>query len=158
MLQLPEFLESMSYRNPVEPNKGLLQYANQTQLSTTEWLQSNPKYMAKVTAGMSAWAKSWQYTTQAALSSLFPVRRIPSGSFDPRTLLVDIGGGEGAVVKDLRMSRPDLKGRMVFQDLAEVIPGKENIDGVEGLTYDFFTPQPIHSKSCIPPRCLSPMI
>ena len=65
-------------------------------------------------------------------------------------LMVDIGGATGSQTIDFKVQFPHLPGRYVVQDLflsnsKEVI---KNSEGVEMMTYDFFTPQPIRGKTC----------
>ena len=66
-------------------------------------------------------------------------------------LMVDIGGATGSQTIDFKVQFPHLPGRYVVQDLflsnsKEVV---KNSEGVEMMTYDFFTPQPIKGKTCI---------
>lgn len=57
-------------------------------------------------------------------------------------LLVDVGGGQGYWTQQLRqsLSKQDISGRLIVQDLPHVIKAHE---GIETMAYDFFTPQPI---------------
>lgn len=135
--QLANFLESINFQNPLEPNNGLLQYAAQTKLSTMEWFKANPKELELISNTMVAQNMHWQSSNRTALCSLFPQNA------EAEVLIVDVGGGRGSVLADLRAHRPDLKGRLVFQDLPEVFAGVEPMQGVEAMAYDFFTPQPI---------------
>ena len=86
---------------------------------------------------------SWQDSIQTAISSLFPINTDPSGDVSAEVLIVDVGGGQGTVVRNFQAHRPDLKGRMVSQNVLAVIQGLGNIEGVEGMAYDFFTSQPV---------------
>ena len=68
---------------------------------------------------------------------------------DPEAvLLVDIGGANGSQVMDFKAQFPHLPGRCVLQDLfppnSNGVP--EQAEGLEMMTYDFFTPQPIKGK------------
>ncbi|TEY85897.1 hypothetical protein BOTCAL_0010g00370 [Botryotinia calthae] len=62
---------------------------------------------------------------------------------EENVLVVDVGGGRGKVLNDLRMARPDLQGGMIVQDLPKEIDGREPTPGIRSMTHDFFTPQPI---------------
>ena len=64
-----------------------------------------------------------------------------------RAMMVDVGGGSGHQLIRLRAALPQLKGRMVVQDVAMMI---DTIDkaaaekaGVETMVHDFYTPQPV---------------
>ena len=61
-------------------------------------------------------------------------------------ILVDVGGGQGQEIMELRKRYPKLPGRTVLQDLPHVIAGAPKTDGMEIMEYDFFTPQPIKGK------------
>ena len=58
-------------------------------------------------------------------------------------ILVDVGGGHGHVLEDFRKQRPDIKGRVIVQDLPEVIEGRVSLNGVEVMAYNLFTAQPV---------------
>jgi len=58
-------------------------------------------------------------------------------------LLVDVGGGRGHVVSSVRKQRPDLRSSIIVQDLPKEIEGREPVEGIEAMAYDFFAPQPI---------------
>ena len=67
-----------------------------------------------------------------------------------RVFLVDIGGGQGSAMKELREAYPALKGKIVIQDLARVVdnipsgllpPGLD----IHYQVHDFWAPQPIRN-------------
>lgn len=61
--------------------------------------------------------------------------------------MVDVGGGKGHDLILLKNMYPDLKGRMILQDMPFVIKQAGVLpDGLESMVYDFFTPQPIVGK------------
>ena len=84
-------------------------------------------------------------TVQKVISELFPEDASAPDS-PQEVLVVDVGGGQGVILKDLRASRPDLKGRMIVQDLPKEVQKGEEAEGVEAMSYDFFTPQPVASE------------
>ena len=61
-------------------------------------------------------------------------------------LFVEIGGGIGPQCKRLRTKYPSLPGRVIVQDLPEKIQVATPAQGVEFMTYDLFSPQPVHGK------------
>ncbi len=105
-----------------------------------EWFKAHPKEMGLINDTMVAQTTKWRSSSLYALSSVFPQ------DFESDVLIVDVGGGRGDVLEDLRAHRPDLKGRMIFQDLPEVFAGQKEIAGVEAMAHDFLTPQPIKGK------------
>ncbi|TIA10650.1 S-adenosyl-L-methionine-dependent methyltransferase [Aureobasidium pullulans] len=65
---------------------------------------------------------------------------------DNSVLMVDIGGSTGNTMKILRQHYSDLKGRIVVQDIPDVInniPAGYLPDGIEATVHDFWQPQPI---------------
>ena len=85
---------------------------------------------------------------QMTISHLLPAENAasyPSEADDPvqQVLLVDVGGGRGQIIDNVRKKRPELRGRMIVQDLPREIEGREPCEGVECMAHDFFTPQPI---------------
>lgn len=61
-----------------------------------------------------------------------------------QVLLVDIGGGMGHQSRELRTWLPaECTERIVLQDLPPVLTKAGEIEGVDMMPYDFFTPQPI---------------
>ena len=142
--KLGEYLEHTKWRNPSEPNNGLLQFANQTTMGTMEWFMSQPPVLQALGGSMTAMMTIWQDSTQKAVSSLFPE------NFTSDVIIVDVGGGSGNVVQDLRKSRPDLKGNMLFQDVPPMLARAQKVEGVEAIPHDFFTPQPIKGTGAMP--------
>ncbi|MCJ1239018.1 hypothetical protein MMC14_007011, partial [Varicellaria rhodocarpa] len=59
------------------------------------------------------------------------------------TLFVDVGAGYGYMVAGLRKMMPDLPGRVIAQDLPNMIQIAPKAPGVEMQIYNFFTEQPI---------------
>ena len=66
-------------------------------------------------------------------------------------LLVDIAGANGSQALSFKEQFPHLPGRYVVQDLFPPKPDEASkpSEGVEFMSYDFFTPQPIKGKSYI---------
>ena len=79
------------------------------------------------------------------------------GSNDKSVLLVDVGGGMGHDLEELKAKHPELKGRLVLQDRPEVINKIEGpIPAIEPTVHDFFTPQPVKGKPvAVITRCLA---
>lgn len=80
----------------------------------------------------------------------YPVEERLAAGYDPdisETMLIDVGGGMGHDLRELRAKHPSLPGKLILQDRPEVIStvGKEaGSTGVfEAQAHDFFTPQPV---------------
>lgn len=72
------------------------------------------------------------------------VERIGQGLNSEAPLLVDVGGGIGHDLLELRTKHQELTGLLVLQDQADVIKQAGDFKkGIEVAVHDFFTPQPI---------------
>ena len=81
-------------------------------------------------------------------TDFFPVEEeIGKGTrHDPDAILfVDIGGGMGHEGLALKKRYPNLPGRFVNQDLPHIVSDQQ-LDGIESMAHDFFTPQPLKGK------------
>ena len=135
-------------------------------------MQTQPDMMEIFSKGMAASVRLQGSHLPGSISDLFPLdpnkhshRPVHgSGSYDGQPisgedkdleflskqrsdenhiLVVDVGGGRGNILQDLRRMRPDLQGRLIVQDLAKEIDGRETAEGVEGMTFDFMQLQPV---------------
>ncbi|KAK1077489.1 hypothetical protein LTR48_008760, partial [Friedmanniomyces endolithicus] len=62
---------------------------------------------------------------------------------DSDVAFVDVAGGNGHQTAGLLRAYPGVKGRLIVQDLPEVIEGIKVLDSrIERMPYDFLTPQP----------------
>lgn len=146
MAKLPDYLSSIGYKNPDKSHSTLFQYANDTNQSYFEWMEEHPEQHNKFSAGMSAATELQKPTLEPAILSLlktFEKQGEPHAEADKDVLIVDVGGGRGEVLSAIRNSWPELRGRIVVQDLPKEIEGRKPADGIEAMAYDFFTPQPI---------------
>lgn len=145
---LPAYLKSTNYKNPTELTNGPFQFAHKTTLPFFAWLDQNPpylsifnNYMAAYRAGKPNWCDP----------GFYPIENLTTG-FDPKesqALLVDVGGGLGHDLLELREKHGDkLVGELVLQDREEVIISLASADGFQAAAHDFFTPQPIiHARA-----------
>ena len=69
------------------------------------------------------------------------------GQDDNIVLLVDVAGGTGHDLRDLRDRQGSRRGRLILEDLPEVIEEVDDREGLELIKYDFFTAQPIQGQS-----------
>ncbi len=121
-------------------------------LNRFEWMQNQPDELAIFSACMAASSVMGRAGLQAAISSLFPAGDLDShvgesADGEEQVLLVDVGGGRGKIWEDVRSHQPDLRGRMIVQDLPQEIDHREKSESVEGMAHDFFTPQPVVGRS-----------
>lgn len=123
-----------------EPNISGYALANETRLTTFEFLELNPLRAQRFADAMST-------TSQAsldALSNYFKWKDLPSGS-----TAVDVGGSKGHVSVHLAQRFPQLN--FVVQDLPAVVNGAaaeippELRDRVKIESHDMFAEQPVNS-------------
>ena len=133
----PKYLKEAGYRCPTDPHDGLMQYAFQTKLTTFELFSSMPSVLKDFNAFMGNTMGARNYWVD-----WFPVReRLLEGGDPESALLVDVGAGKGHDLLAFREKYP-CQGRLVLQDLEQVISGIGDIDpAIELMAYDFFTEQ-----------------
>lgn len=150
MPKLPAYLASLGYRNPNDRHNSFFGFAHQTELNMYEWLQEHPEQMEIFNEFQSANAQLNEGSVQRILQSLllpadddFGTDSEMSGQGDDRVLFVDVGGGRGESLRTFRRNHPELRGRIILEDLPKVVEGQEVVEGVEAIAHDFFTEQPI---------------
>jgi hypothetical protein len=99
--------------------------------------------MAMQAGGKTMWADEGAY----------PVReRLGNAVDDDEVLVVDIGGGAGHDLLGFRERYPDLKGRLVLQEMEymiERVKGEGKCEGVvELMGHDFYGEQPVKGSCC----------
>lgn len=150
MAKLPEFLASIGFQSPKDPKNALFQYALDTELNMFQWLEQHPKHLATFSAFQAASTKRRAPVIQATLHRLL-TNTEPFISADGiqteehQVLLVDVGAGRGRLLGEIRKNKSFI-GRIIAQDLPEVIAGRESVDGVENMAFDFLQAQPVKGK------------
>ena len=145
---LPEYLASISFRNPSDPQKALFQYATGTDAKFFEWLHGQPKQFAQFSSAMAVSSATGDNLAAKTLLQLLPADEATlyskeASGLSQQVLLVDVGGGRGQILNNVKKERPEMQGRMIVQDLPHEIKGRERSEEVESMAYDFFTPQPV---------------
>lgn len=150
LVKLPEYLSSTSFQNPGTEEKNLFQYTMNTEMNYFDWLHTQPRDLEIFSAAMQASSQRSQGAAAKLVSSQFPLSDVLNCDTNKseelekeNVLIVDVGGGRGKVLNDLRIARPDLQGGMIVQDLPKEIDGREPTPGIKSMAHDFFTPQPI---------------
>ena len=146
---MPYFLESTKYLNPVDTRKSAFQYGHQTDLSFWEFLKEDPRRASLFNSGMRS-----ATTVGSGAGSAGPY---PFGQeldqeevSDSSVLVVDVGGGRGQALEAIKSAFPNLKGRMVLQDMHDVIGDAKATglpDYIETLACSFFEQQPVVGAS-----------
>jgi hypothetical protein len=83
-------------------------------------------------------------------SGFYPIEHLTTG-FDSTSnpaLLVDVGGGLGHDLQELREKHDNLPGDLILQDREEVIATLTPGTNFKATAHDFFTPQPVlHARA-----------
>lgn len=80
--------------------------------------------------------------------AMFPFEKIlRNGSNPKRPLMVDIGGGRGLALLEMRKGCPSLSGDLILQDRPCVLEdiSYDDLPGVTKMAHDFFQEQPVHN-------------
>lgn len=143
---LPDYLASLQFRDPGElkTDPSLSQYWNNTTLDYWEWLEKNPVQMDAYNKTMERSIEVTRSHGSGSFASMYPFAEELGRELAPEdAVLVDVGGGRGQALEDVRRHAPNLTGRMVLEDRAETLKDHICGVGVECLPHNFFQPQPI---------------
>lgn len=142
---MPAYLKKTKYQNPGNNTDGPFQYAHHTKEPFFAWLSERAEHFERFVSLMSGYRqgkRSWMD------EGFYPVaeRLGPDVEYDDKdaVLLVDVGGGLGHDLEELKATYPGLQGRLVLQDQPEVIAQTSKAsDGIDLTAHNFFTPQPV---------------
>ncbi|KAJ5131069.1 O-methyltransferase family 2 [Penicillium bovifimosum] len=143
VLALPAQLKKDSYANPSNGKDCAFQRGFNTDLHFFEFMKANPEIASQFNNHMSAYHQgrpSWMDVGFYNVPSLFP--NVEQND----VLLVDVGGSMGHDLSEFRRKWRDAPGRLVLQDLPEVIAQAKIMQlhwSIEAMEHDFFTEQPI---------------
>lgn len=145
-LALPEYLSKTKHKNPDNPEDGAFQLGHGTKEHFFEWVSQRPERLTEFQhhmAGYRTGRPSWMD------HNFYPVEKnLVDGAKteDDAVFLVDIGGGKGHDLQELDRKHPNLPGKLVLQDLKEVIEEAKAAgldDKIVAMEHDFFTNQPV---------------
>ncbi|KAH8689511.1 O-methyl transferase B [Talaromyces proteolyticus] len=138
IFELPEFLAEIKYQNFTNPLHTPLQKAWKTNLPAFLWIPSRPENHAHFNRFMEA-----QHRDMRQWLDVYPIEEKIQNLEPEQVLFVDVGGGIGHQSVALRKRLPDIKNRIIVQDMEVVIAHAIVHEGVEPTVYDFYQPQPI---------------
>ncbi|KAH6683931.1 S-adenosyl-L-methionine-dependent methyltransferase [Halenospora varia] len=137
---LPSYLARTKYQNPSDAYDGPFQAFHNTSLHCFDWLATQPLLQQAFNVAMSM-ARSNK--TQKWFE-YFPLESKFSGSSPDETLIVDIGGGVGHDLVALKEKFPEVKGKLIVQEIPVVVQSITSLpSGITAQEHDMFTPQPI---------------
>lgn len=140
---MPQFLISNKFTSAGDYERGPFQLGANTSLGFWEYLHAEPERMQLFSAGMRA------RTTigSGKANSVFPFGEALKGCVETDIAIVDVGGGRGQALEAIKQEWPQIKGRLVLQDLAHVIDDGEEKglpSWMETSRASFFEPQVLH--------------
>jgi O-methyltransferase domain len=146
--QLPQFLASSGWQNPGDYDRSAFQYAHRTDLGLWEYLKQEPERTKVFNSGMRSIATIGGSSKGAGA---YPLADVLSKEpvKDTDVVIVDVGGGRGQALEAIKSSYPDLGGRMVLQDVQDVIDDARSgglPEFIESQVASFFDKQPVKGK------------
>jgi hypothetical protein len=144
-VKLSQFLSSTGSKNPEDPSYGPFQYAYDTKLSFFGWLKDHPDHLGAFNSCMSGVRMG-----KVPWFKLFPVEtELYRGlkQEEDAVLVVDVGGGGGHDLEQFKAEFPNIRGRLIVQDLPATIDQISQIyTGIEFVKYEFLTPKLVKGK------------
>jgi len=143
----PAFFADTKYQDISDTRNTPFQKAFKTDLAAFEWISQQPKLFTAMQQVMtmmqgSEWLVDFKALNDAASSSA--PKNLSEES--ERIFFVDVGGGRGHQLVQLKDKHPHLKGRLILQDLPEAVEKLPPIDGVKSVAHNFFDKQGIQGR------------
>jgi hypothetical protein len=137
---LPKFLRENGYKNPTGEEGSPFAMAHGTILSPFLWFADHPDLAQKFMVWMQV-----QRDGLPGYLETFPFEEYAKNTTADTPLFVDIGSSAGHQSIALKKKFPNIPGRIILQDLPQVIKNLQvnPPEGMETMVYDFFTPQPV---------------
>jgi hypothetical protein len=142
--KLPEYLAKISYRNPGDDpaTKSMFQYVNNTELEFFEWMQTEPDALAAFNSGMSNSCALERSKTGTGYADIYPFELLDTDITSPdEVVLVDVGGGYGHVLDEIKRRHPSMRRKMVLEDLLKTVEAYLPLENVDIVPYNFLTEQ-----------------
>ncbi|KAE8145131.1 S-adenosyl-L-methionine-dependent methyltransferase [Aspergillus avenaceus] len=141
---LPTFLKETKYGDPSDTSKSAFKRGLETDRHLFELVRQNPLLAKQFSHLMSVYRRGkpdWMD------KGFYPVRERLTEGVDIKgddVLLVDVGGNTGNDLCQFKRKWPDVPGRLILQDLPEVVDAVKGLPAsIEPMAYDFFTVQPV---------------
>ncbi|KAI1394294.1 S-adenosyl-L-methionine-dependent methyltransferase [Hypoxylon trugodes] len=150
MVTLPAFLRRHGYNPPDTKSDTAFALGNRVspeEATFFDWLKTRPEnakefnvFMGSHRTGVKTWLDRPEVITE--ITDAF--KKVTAGKDERKGVsFVDIGGGIGHQCKAFKKRVPELKGKIVLEDLEEVVATAELEDGIEKLGIDFLEGQPV---------------
>lgn len=141
LIRLPDYFEEKGWHCPTDAYDSPFQFAVGTKLHQFDWIAQHPKLQHAFNVTMTMRTKNFD---DSKWFDVFPVAQLMDQKTPAEVFMVDIGGGVGHNMIELKEHYPDIPGKLVVQDIAPVIESVTGMpDGIEAEVQDFFKPQPV---------------
>ncbi|KAM0120027.1 hypothetical protein ACP6JC_003259 [Aspergillus fumigatus] len=157
MLRNHEFLARNNWKNTMTLTDNPYTHVhNCTGQTMFDYISQFPERLSRLNDAMMA------QDSALVVHGLYPfTQELGPLARDDGVTIVDVGGGRGHILRQIRETEPDLKGRFILQDRPIVIEenGRElESHGIEPMAHDFFQLQPVKGMGPLPvpsfPDCL----
>ncbi|KAK6400874.1 hypothetical protein LTR81_023915 [Elasticomyces elasticus] len=140
--KIVEYFRSRGYHSPVDKDDSIWKHATGSDLHYFDWV-FQPGNEEEAEAFLNHMSFK---TLETKWYEAVPVEQILGSKCKAdEVLIVDVGGNTGYDLLGFHRTHPNVKGRLVVQDLPKSISAidKEGIKPVETMDHDFFTSQPV---------------
>lgn len=138
ILSLPKNLQARNYKAPSKESGSPYKWANGEELWT--YLGSHPERAMNMVNGM----RSLHTGSLETNAYPFADELVKMGIKEGEVAIVDVAGGQGHIMAEVRKTCPEIKGKFIVQDLASTFEASAGApEGIEYMPYDMFTPQPV---------------
>ncbi|KAI0003924.1 O-methyl transferase B [Xylariaceae sp. FL0662B] len=136
---IPSYLKNNTYINPVDETHTPFHDGWRTRVNPFQWMAEHPEQLEHSSTYMAI-----RRQTELSWMMVYPVDEEVSGVTDPeQPLYVNISGGIGENCAQFRQRYPDVRGRIILQDLPATIAQSLPTPGVEKMAHDYLQPQPV---------------
>lgn len=139
--RLPAFFTANGYKEPDDPADGPWQFQSGSKLSHFEWVMQRPDQAEAFNNLMAVYHEQ----TSQSWTNVYDPKKLMSVSIKPDLpLVVDMGGGIGKDMENLRQTLLPSEYLLLVQDLDVVVQqGKATFPRIQYQAHDFFQQQPV---------------
>jgi hypothetical protein len=139
--RMPEYLKLTNYKNPGGDTMATtpFQFGNNTPLSFYAAMASKEETRKGFDMAMKAHVTSERSAFKTGFASIydFEGRVGPLIKSDEQVAIVDVDGSQGHVLEDVKAHLPNVKGRLILEELPSTLASITLPPGIEAIPYDF---------------------
>jgi hypothetical protein len=151
---MPSYFTNLGLTHPAQV-EGIFQQAHSTDKSFFEFLYSRPRSAEQLHHAMDGFQQGQARWFDPGFYPVAESLITGADTTDPDAVfLVDVGGSTGHDIARFHQRHPDVPGRLVLQDLPEVVENLDLGSGIEVLGRDFFVEGTVKGESSCHSRIL----